>query len=57
MRLEEGPLFGALIVGPGVGFLTYQQSNNLGLALGVGLVVTILDYLIVVFLKTKFGKK
>ena len=42
--IEEGPLFGALIIGAGVGYLFYQHSNNLLAAIAIGIAFIILDY-------------
>lgn len=49
MKIYEGPAFGALLIGSGLAFLLYRKSQNLGLALVVGTVVTILDYVVLVW--------
>ena len=51
MKLQEGPLFGALIIGIGVAFLTYRKTNNALLALGLGLGVAIADYILIFAIK------
>jgi len=49
MKIQEGPAFGALLIGSGLAFLLYRKSQNLGLALVVGTAVTILDYAVLVW--------
>ncbi len=49
MKIQQGPAFGALIIGSGLAVLFYQQSQNLALALLVGAGVGILDYLVLVW--------
>ena len=56
MKLEEGPAFGALIIGGGVGFLLWQKYQNLGLALGVGIGLAIADYFFLILVKKVFKK-
>ncbi len=56
MKLQEGPAFGALIIGAGVGYLVHQKTNSPSLALGAGLGIAIADYVLVVVIK-KFLKK
>lgn len=56
MKLQEGPAFGALIIGVGVGFLTFKKTNNLALGLGAGVLIAIADYVLVVVIK-KVTKK
>lgn len=56
MKLEEGPLFGALIIGGGVGFLVWQKSQNLVLAIAVGLSLVIADYAFLLIVKKVFKK-
>lgn len=51
MKLQEGPAFGALIIGAGVAFLTYKKTNNGILALGLGAGVAIADYILVLVIK------
>ncbi len=56
MKIDEGPAFGAILIGGGVGFLVWQKYHNFGLALAVGLGLTIADYIFVVALKNMFKK-
>ena len=51
MKLQEGPAFGALIIGVGVGFLAYKKTNNIALGAGAGIVIAIADYVLVVVIK------
>ena len=57
MKFQEGPLFGALIIGAGIGFLYHQQTGDLGLAALIGVGIAVADYVIVVWLKTRFKGK
>ena len=52
MKLQEGPLFGALIIGFGIGFLTFNKTNNIGLGVLLGLAVSIADYVLICLLYT-----
>ncbi len=51
MKLQEGPLFGALIIGFGIGFLTFNKTNNIGLGVLLGLAVSIADYVLIMVIK------
>jgi len=51
VKLQEGPLFGALIIGLGVGFLTFKKTNNIGMAVLLGLAVSIADYVLIMVIK------
>jgi len=52
MKLQEGPAFGALIIGCGVGFLTYKKTNNIVQAAGLGVIIAIVDYVLVLAIKS-----
>ena len=56
MKLEEGPLFGALIIGGGIGFLVWQKYQNPGLAIAVGLGLVVADYAFLLIVKKIFKK-
>lgn len=56
MKLEEGPLFGALIIGGGIAFLVWQKYQSLSLALAVGLGLVIADYVFLLLVKKIFKK-
>ena len=56
MKLQEGPAFGALIIGFGVAFLTYKKTNNTPLAVLLGLGVAIADYVLVLVIKAVTNK-
>ena len=51
MKIEEGPAFGALIIGAGVAFLTYKQTNLVPLALLIGFSVAFADYFFLLMVK------
>lgn len=52
MKIQEGPAFGALIIGSGIAFLIHQKTQNLGLALGVASLVGLVDYGVLVWAAT-----
>ncbi len=56
MRYEEGPAFGAFIIGVGIAFLVYQRTASLPLALLVGAGLAIADYVLVTWIKNRFKK-
>jgi len=56
MKLDEGPAFGALIIGAGVGFLVWQKWQNPLMAVGVGVVLAVGDY-VFLWLVKKYLKK
>lgn len=56
MKLDEGPLFGALIIGAGIGFLVWQKWQNPALAIGVGAALAIADYFFLILVKKVFKK-
>lgn len=51
MKIQEGPAFGALIIGCGVGYLTHAKTNNAPLAILLGLAVAVADYILVLVIK------
>ena len=53
MKLQEGPAFGALIIGGGVGYLLIRAGKPVWMGLAVGLAVGLADYAVLVFLKSK----
>ena len=57
MKLQEGPAFGALIIGMGLAFLINKQTDNLALALGAGVVVGLADYFILVWFNNWKAKR
>jgi len=56
VKLEEGPAFGALIIGSGVGFLVWQKWQNPMLAIAVGVGLAIADYVFLIAIKKIFKK-
>ena len=52
MRLQEGPAFGALIIGAGVGYLMYNKTGNLAAALALGAGLAIADYIFLVWISS-----
>lgn len=56
MKLEEGPIFGALIIGVGIGYLYYFETGDLLTASLIGLGIIIADYVLVVQIKRRFKK-
>lgn len=51
MKIQEGPAFGALIIGCGVGYLTHTKTHNMPLAIFLGLAVAVADYVLVLVIK------
>ncbi len=56
MKLQEGPLFGALIIGGGVGYLMLRKTGSLPAALALGMGVAAADYMLLVWIQS-FKKK
>lgn len=56
MKLDEGPAFGALVIGAGVGYLYWQKTQNLGVAIALGIGLTIADYVFLLVVKKIFKK-
>ena len=56
MKLQEGPAFGALIIGAGLGYLLYNRTQNVLLAAIVGIAVALADYFFLIWINT-FKKK
>lgn len=57
MKVDEGPFFGALIVGGGVGYLLYEKTQNAALGLGVGIAIIVASYVVETLIKTFLGKR
>jgi len=56
MKLEEGPLFGALIIGAGIGYLTWQKTDNMALGVAVAIGLAVVDYIFLMAVKKIFKK-
>ena len=56
MKLQEGPAFGALIIGVGVAYLLHSQTKNILLAFGAGIAVALADYFFLIWIQS-FKKK
>jgi len=56
VKLQEGPAFGALIIGGGFAYFLYGKTQNILLAAGVGIVVAVADYFFLVWINN-FKKK
>jgi len=56
MKLQEGPLFGALIIGVGVGYLVFAKTQNILYAALAGIGLAAADYIFLSWIK-KFTKK
>ena len=56
MKLQEGPAFGALIIGVGLGYLLYNRTQNALLATGAGIAVALADYFFLIWIQS-FKKK
>jgi len=56
MKIQEGPAFGALIIGMGFAFFINQKTSNIPLALGAGIAIGLLDYFFLIWIR-RFTKK
>ena len=56
MKIQEGPAFGALIIGCGVAYLVQRQTQNVLLASAVGIAVALADYFLLAWIQS-FKKK
>lgn len=56
MRLQEGPAFGALIIGAGFTYFIHRQTQNILLAAGAGFTIAVLDYVFLIWINN-FKKK
>lgn len=56
MNIEAGPAFGAILIGGGIGVLLWQKYQDPVLAIGVGVAVTIADYVFLMATKKYFKK-
>lgn len=56
MKIEEGPAFGAVIIGVGVGFLVWQRYQDPALAVAIGLGLAVADYVFLIAIKKIFKK-
>lgn len=56
MKIDQGPAFGALIIGSGVGLLVWQKYGDPLLAVGIGAGLAIADYAFLMAIK-RFSKK
>jgi len=56
VKIQEGPAFGALVIGAGVAYLTWNETQNIlygGLA---GIAVALADYFFLIWI-SRFKKK
>jgi hypothetical protein len=56
LKLQEGPGFGALIIGVGVGYLMFRRDGQLLPALAIGFGVAVIDYFFLSWIQS-FKKK
>lgn len=56
MKIEEGPAFGASIIGVGVGYLTFTKTGSLLSALALGAVIAVADYFLILLVRKIFPK-
>ena len=56
MKLQEGPAFGALIIGAGFTYFIQRQTQNILLAAAAGTAIAVLDYVFLIWIG-KFKKK
>lgn len=56
MKIQEGPAFGALIIGVGLGYMVVRQTQNILLAVPAGIAVALIDYVFLIWIAS-FKKK
>lgn len=56
MKVQEGPAFGAMIIGGGLGYLISEKTGNIPLATLAGLAIGVVDYFAVIWI-ADFMKK
>jgi len=56
MKIQEGPAFGALIIGAGLAYMIWRASGNGLLAVLAGLSIAALDYFVLLWMQ-KFTQK
>ena len=49
MKLQEGPAFGALVIGFGFAYFMYEAQKNVFFSLLLGLVIAVADYFFLVW--------
>ena len=52
MKIEEGPAFGALIIGSGLGYLIYSKTQNVVYAACGAIAVALVDYVLLIWIKS-----
>lgn len=57
MRLQEGPAFGALIIGAGFTYFIHRQTQNILLAAAAGIAIAVLDYAFLIWINNFKNKK
>lgn len=56
MKIQEGPAFGALIIGMGLAFLMNAKGFPLWQSIGAGVVIGLVDYFILSLFKSRSKK-
>ena len=56
MKLQEGPAFGALIIGVGLAYMIWRATKNGLLAILAGLSIAAIDYFLILWMQ-KFSQK
>jgi len=52
MKLQEGPAFGAAIIGSGLAFLVWKKTQNLFFAIIAGIGIAIVDYVVLLWIQS-----
>ena len=53
MKLQEGPAFGAVLIGCGLAYFLFRSGKPLVLSLLGGVVAAVADYALIVWLKNR----
>ena len=56
VTLQEGPAFGALIIGAGLAFLVWSKTQNIMYGVAAGIAVALADYFLLTWISS-FKKK
>ncbi len=57
MKIQEGPAFSALVIGAGIAYLTWNETQNILLASLVGIAVALADYFLLIWIQKFKSKK
>lgn len=56
MKIQEGPAFGALVIGAGFAYFLQRSGKPLGISLLVGIAIGLADYVLLAWMKNRGNK-